>query len=126
MTEAEWNTCTDPVAMLDFLRSRPQLSERKARLFAVAACRSVWCLLGDERSRKAVEVAERFADGRASREELNEAHAAAHAYAEALYSDSDGHLHTPLDGGAAAAGWAAAPDAYAALNAGHDAWWAAG
>jgi len=68
MTEAEWLAGTDLNSMLEFLGDR--ISSRKLRLFACAACRRVWDLLIEPASRQAVIVAERYADGLATKEEL--------------------------------------------------------
>jgi hypothetical protein len=75
MPEAGWLRSDDPLAMLASLRE--DLSQRKGKLLAVACCRLIWDLMDDERSRQAVEVAERFADGLADLEELRSAAEAA-------------------------------------------------
>ncbi|VTR93106.1 Uncharacterized protein OS=uncultured bacterium PE=4 SV=1 [Gemmata massiliana] len=67
MTESEWLTATDPMPMLEFLRARA--SDRQLRLLACACWRVVlpffgrWC-------REAVEIAEMYADGSSTREDL--------------------------------------------------------
>jgi hypothetical protein len=70
MTEQEWLGCKDPKPMLRFLADQGKATERKYRLFSCACCQRVWDSLTDERSRRAVTIAERFADGLASEEEL--------------------------------------------------------
>jgi hypothetical protein len=91
MTEAEWEVCTDPERMLGFLTQGMnsifplswwkvipfRVSRRALRLFAVACCRRIENLLTEEAGRKAVEVAERYADGLASDRELRAAYSAA-------------------------------------------------
>jgi len=75
MTESEWLTCTDPNELLRFLGR--SASERKRRLFAVACCHHIWSNMTDRCGRRAVQTSERYADGRATKEELETAFSAA-------------------------------------------------
>jgi hypothetical protein len=93
MTEAEWLTGDDPLALLAHLRGQGNSWARrlltwlrmrrrddrhcKARLFACACCRRIWPLLVTPVLRRAVEVAERFANGEVSAGQLAAARAAA-------------------------------------------------
>jgi hypothetical protein len=106
MTEAQWNQSTEPQLILKALRESGRASERKFRLFACACVRRVWPLLSDEQFRKAVEVAERFADGVADADELAAAEAPARLAGAALYPDRVVERRPAYR--AAAAAWAAA------------------
>jgi hypothetical protein len=64
MTESEWLECTDPFRLLASLRGR--VSDRKLRLLACGCARRCWDRLDDDRLRTAVEIAEQYADRRAS------------------------------------------------------------
>src|SRR5262245_48078436 len=75
MTEGEWLKGRYPGELLYFMGRK--VGKRRRRLIACACCRRIWPTLGDERSRRAVEVAELFADGVANEEELAAAHRAA-------------------------------------------------
>src|SRR5262245_28208431 len=55
--------------MLDFLQGK--VADRAVRQFACACARRAWHLMTDERSRLAVELSERLADGQATAEERN-------------------------------------------------------
>jgi hypothetical protein len=87
MTEAEWLNTTDPTPMIGFVRDKT--SERKLRLLTVAACYRVWSSFDDERSRRGIEAAENYADGKIDEVQLDDALWAAYEVSEAVtYSDS--------------------------------------
>jgi hypothetical protein len=77
MTEVEWLDATEVWGMLLLLKGRA--TARQLRLFACGFPRLSWRLLREEQSRKAVEVAEAFADGQATAEQLAEANRASEA-----------------------------------------------
>lgn len=86
MTEHEWLMSTDPRKMVQWLlngrgnlyRTTPDgipigVSQRKLRLFACAVVRQQWEYLIDQRSKHAVNVGERMADGIATEKEISRA-----------------------------------------------------
>jgi hypothetical protein len=89
MTEREWLQCDDPARLIDHLGYR--LTERQARFFAVACCRRIWHRFEEERLRRLVDVAERFARGEAGRKERLAAEVQAVAFLETTLP-----LSTPL------------------------------
>lgn len=91
--ETHWSMSADPVKMLGCLRDnrgrgRPSQTcfsdaiNRRLRLLACACCRRIWHMYYDERSQRAVQVAELFADTLAT---LNDVQAAL-AASEAVYN----------------------------------------
>jgi hypothetical protein len=106
--ERDWLTSADPSGMLAFLRASGKVRKRKLRLFACACCRRVWHLLADARSRHAVELAERSADGPVSDRELDAASAAAEeAFEDSLTGERGGD--DPGPAAACAASYASNP-----------------
>jgi hypothetical protein len=95
-----------------FVTRKGVLTDRELRLFACFCARQNWHLLTDDRSKHAIEVAERYADGLATDDDLSAAWAAARDVAMAAARDV-----------AWAATWAAARDA--AMDASRAAAWAA-
>lgn len=72
MTQNEWQTASEPQALLAHLQQSGNPSPRKLRLFAVACSRRLWPHI-DTLGRAAVEIAEQFADGMASPEQMRAA-----------------------------------------------------
>jgi hypothetical protein len=62
------------------------LSFRKQRLLACACARRVWSLMPDDESRRAVEVAERYADGLAKEDDLEQVRASSLLVSERYYA----------------------------------------
>ena len=100
-------------------------AERELRLFACWPARQVWHLLTDERMRRVVDVAERFARGEASADELAAARAAARAAKYAAAHDAANAAWTTAYAARAAAYDAAYDTAYDAANAARAAAYAA-
>lgn len=78
LTEADWLSSKDSYAMMAYLQQHRRITrvpggKRRLRLFSCACCRHIWPALTDARSRRAVEVTERAADGQARKTELQEA-----------------------------------------------------
>jgi hypothetical protein len=68
VNETDWLAAAEPLAMLDYLRGK--VSDRKLRLYACACVRRRWELLRWPTPRQAVELAERFAEGNATADEV--------------------------------------------------------
>jgi hypothetical protein len=80
MTEQDWLSCGKPDVMLRHLQ-RPwpfPALKRPLRLFVCACCRLMEDRLTDPAARLALQVAEQYADGQASREQMNAARLALH------------------------------------------------
>jgi hypothetical protein len=126
--EAKWKILVgdDKVAcrQVRLLRQVESWNEKNLRLFACWCVRQIWHLLTDERSRNAVTVAEKYANGEATQEELAAAGDAARA--AALDAAGDAAMAAALDAAwdaARAAGWARAAAWNAARAAALDAAW---
>ncbi|HYT91785.1 MAG TPA: hypothetical protein VEL76_23930 [Gemmataceae bacterium] len=102
MTPDDWRTCPDLDAMLTFARRRANFSQRKRRLFACGCCQRLGPLL-PEAHRRALAVAEQFADGLVSQAALTT------AWSRASFDDVTRSNH------AAWAAWAVAGDPRDAL-----------
>jgi hypothetical protein len=70
MSESDWDGCTDPAPMLEFVDGR--LSDRKVRVLVTGCARQVWHLL-TRKERKNLEASERYADGSITLAELKRA-----------------------------------------------------
>jgi hypothetical protein len=69
MNEQQWEAADDSIDMLLLPPPGLPATDRKIRLFCCACCRRIWDQMSGE-NRSAVELAERYADGLASGEEL--------------------------------------------------------
>ena len=69
MTEAEWMAATDPTPMLEFLKGKA--SDRKLRLAVCGAARLLPSSRLPDSLLDTLEVAEAYADGQISTDELN-------------------------------------------------------
>ena len=107
------------------LRAVPdeQAAERDklARLFACWCVRQIWHLLTDERSRAVIDVAERFAVGAATQDELKAAARDAYSAARSAADPAADYAYAAADAAAVAADAADYYAAYAAAYVARDA-----
>lgn len=93
MTEEEWLRSDDVSLMLRWFRQEWRGKEAELdsiiQRYCLACCRRIWPLLPREESRAGVEVAERFIDGRATRDELGGAEWLAEAAAFTFEQNSE-------------------------------------
>jgi hypothetical protein len=81
MTEADWMACANPTDMIVCMRGKA--SRRKQMLYLIACCRRIWPLLADERSRRAIEFAEGYVEGKSNLREMKVVRKAAEQAARA-------------------------------------------
>jgi len=136
MTEKDWFKSGDAYRMYRTLNRADawtskdlpdgyEVSCRKLRLFAVASLRSVWPYL-EEVSRRAVTVAEMYAEGYvADKDFLNDARLAAHIHAESLSFMTPGLRRDVIAAARAAAQVCQPQGSFAALGV-FNAGWSAG
>ena len=115
-----WDNCPKLEWLFWMLAKQPNKPEKELRLFAVWCARQVQHLMKDKRSLDALDVAERFALGKASVEELRAARGAALGSA-----GSAGAAGAAARGAADAAWYAAWGSADAARGSADAAWYAA-
>ena len=119
--ESAWLNCQRPDWMLWLLDKAGYKDDTQMRLYACWCARhtplgdgrTTWDLLTDPRSRAVIEVAERFALGQATKDELT----AAYAAARAAYAASAAYAAAHVAHAAAAAAYAARAAAHAAYAA---------
>jgi hypothetical protein len=115
-----WDACERSDWMIWIINKKGWLTDKELRLFAVRCARGIQHLMKDERSINAIDVAERYANGEATDDELDAAWAAARAAEStaAMAAESTAAMAAAWD-----AAWAAAW--YSAWDAAWDAAWAA-
>lgn len=94
MTEEEWLTCngmTDALAVLRSMLSAAVFTDRKTRLLTCGCARLKWGLLTELSSQKAVDAAERYADGSLGLSQMLKRHRTARdaAYRSPAYQASE-------------------------------------
>jgi len=107
MTEAEWLVCEDPQRMLEFLRG--QSTQRKLRLFLCACCRHLWDRNTPKAIKRAIKVAEKYADAVVGKETFSK-----------MQQETAAFRCDLLDPLSMLAGWALCPNAREAAEAMED------